>query len=749
MNRSAIIEYLLHGLTFFVCTSILYGAAFADWGSFLMGSGEDTMKNFYTFAYHILHGEQWFWFTGMNHPFGEHLTFTDNQAPIALLLKAVHAILPLNGQLVWILTLLLIVSFQWGAYFLFRSLMKLGVGKVFALFASVAIMLISPQWARLGGHYSLAHGFFLPLLIYLLLSERTVRNGIWVVLLLLTAGFIHPYFLAMGSLFTGLYLGLELITTRALRDWKQWLLRLSTVILPLLLFQAIITLTDPVIDRPDVPYGFLYFRATFTSIILPLYADYAIHIMRLFPGWASFSNEGFFYVGAAATLGSIIASIGWIAKAIAHRNLTWTSDHQIWILLLASIPVMLLSIGMPFTLEGFEHYLDHTGPLRQFRGIGRFAFVFYYALNVFAFVMIAKVWDSLKVRAAIWSVMIMIFLLELIPYQKHIISHTVSETTVSAAPEAIDPSNYDAILPIPYFHVGSENFGTRKTEYIAKDAMRISLGTGIPLVGVQMSRTSMEQTVQQLQLTGEHLQVHPYATAHSQENWLLLVDRNHALKASEAQLIRYTKQVGSFEQYDLRSLSLTALKDLYADQVAAVRAEAPEAVTVQTSVDSLDVTYHSFDDANTALHYRGGGALAFDRKDWTPLISKGTTFQKLGTYELSFWVHYTDAHAVNTQVWFWERKNDQDVQFEVSEVAHHVVAFDGEWALCSIVIVPQESGSSFELLLHRDEPMTVWVDEVLLRPLNLDVQTGKGLNLNNRYYKPIGAAAVDLANIEP
>jgi hypothetical protein len=149
------------------------------------------------------------------------------------------------------------------------------------------------------------------------------------------------------------------------------------------------------------------------------------------------------------------------------------------------------------------------------------------------------------------------------------------------------------------------------------------------------------------------------------------------------------------------------------------------------------------------LRYRGEGARSFDRKDWTALIPKGTQLKDDGAYELSFWVRYKDSHAVNTQVWFWERKAGEDVQFDVSEVAHHVVAFDGDWALCSIPIVPHADGSTFELLLHRDEPMTVWVDEVLLRPLHLDVHNADGLNLNNRYYKPIGEAAVDLANIEP
>jgi hypothetical protein len=749
MNRSSIITYLLHALIFFIAVAMLYGSVLSDWSSSLMGSGEDTMKNFFTFAYHIVHGDEWFWFSGMNHPFGEHLTFTDNQAPLALLLKLVNSLIPLEGQLVWILPLILMLSFQIGAYFLYLSLRKLQVQRGFAVAISIAVMFLSPQWARLGGHYSLAHGFFLPLLIYLLLVDRTKWNAIFLILLLLITGFIHPYFIAMGSMFVALYLGIELLTTAAIKDWRSWLIRLLIVVLPLILFQGIIAVTDPVVDRPDVPYGFLYFRATFTSIILPLYADYAIYIMRLFPGWVSFSNEGFFYIGAAALIGSVVGGLIWLVKVLMGKLHAAQNDLKPWILLLASIPVMLLSIGMPFTIEGFEHYLDHTGPLQQFRGIGRFAFVFFYAINLFAFALIAKAWPSHKLRYAVLSVLLLVMGAELLPYRKHIIKNTVSSTPVRTIPTGINPQSFDAILPIPYFHVGSENFGTRHTEYIAKDAMQLSLGTGLPLVGVQMSRTSLSQTVQLLQLTGEHLKEHPFAERLSDEVWLLLVDQNRPAKITEQRLLEHAEQVGQHEQYKLYRFPVSAFKAIYTEALEATRSKLADALLLSAVPDSVELRYESYDEAPTSLRYRGEGALSFDRKDWTALIPKGTQLKDDGAYELSFWVRYKDSHAVNTQVWFWERKAGEDVQFDVSEVAHHVVAFDGDWALCSIPIVPHEDGSTFELLLHRDEPMTVWVDEVLLRPLHLDVHTADGLNLNNRYYKPIGEAAVDLANIEP
>ena len=98
---------------------------------------------------------------------------------------------------------------------------------------------------------------------------------------------------------------------------------------------------------------------------------------------------------------------------------------------------------------------------------------------------------------------------------------------------------------------------------------------------------------------------------------------------------------------------------------------------------------------------------------------------------------------MNTQIWFWERKNDDELLFEATEIGDHITAIIGEWALVSYPFTPQTNQSDFEVLLHRDGPsMKVLIDEILFKPSNLNVHKPGKLNLNNRYYQPIESTVV-------
>lgn len=735
-------RYFLHFILFSVGVLALYGTTIPNWFNTLMGTGEDAMKNYFTLVYHVQHGGSFFWFTGMNYPYGEHLTYTDNQPLLALVLKTLNQIIPLAQSLPWLLPTCLILSFQIGSFYLFKSLEKLNVSTTPALLASIGIMLLSPQWARLGGHYALAHGFIIPLLIYLLISARSLKNSTAIITLLFLSGFIHPYFLVMGTLFTGLFLMLETLANKDRLNWKTWLIRALTTIIPIILFQLVMLVTDPVTDRPSAPFGYLFFRATLPSIVLPLYADYAIHVMRLFPGWTEYSNEGFFYIGASAILGTVVGIILWFFKNNGKMFLAWLNGHKLWLLLFSSIPVMMLSIGAPFIYEDFSSLLDHSGPLRQFRGIARFAFVFYYAVNIFAFGIVASSIKNTKFQKTGLALLILVLMIELIPYSSYIKSQTTSKFQVESEPISLDFSAFDAIFPMPYFHVGSEQFGTQNTSEIAAATMRLSLQTGLPIAAVQMSRTSLQQTVELLQLSAEQLTLHPFATSKKEEKWLIIVAPDMTANPSNIAILDKAKHIGAFSEYDLYSFSPASLREIH-DEAVNRCMQVKNAPIISGDIDSLGVHFKSFDEIATETKFHGSGAMSFNRKDWFPIIEKGTFLKENESYELSFWIKYNQDHAVNTQVWFWERLNDNDLQFEVSEVAHHVSGFLGDWALCTYIITPTSPESTFEILLHRDEEMIVWVDEVLLRPLTLDVRTDSPYNLNNRYYKPIPENAVD------
>jgi hypothetical protein len=70
----------------------------------------DGLKNYYTFAWSVIHDSGWH-FTGMNYPYGEHVIYTDNQPLLALLLQWVHNhITPLDRHIIGIMNIMLLLS---------------------------------------------------------------------------------------------------------------------------------------------------------------------------------------------------------------------------------------------------------------------------------------------------------------------------------------------------------------------------------------------------------------------------------------------------------------------------------------------------------------------------------------------------------------------------------------------------------------------------------------------------------------
>ena len=68
---------------------------------------------------------------------------------------------------------------------------------------------------------------------------------------------------------------------------------------------------------------------------------------------------------------------------------------------------------------------------------------------------------------------------------------------------AIDPERYQAIVPLPYWHVGGE-FLTRLPDYdLIRPAMVASLLTGLPTTAMYASRTSLSQTMDNWELVQE------------------------------------------------------------------------------------------------------------------------------------------------------------------------------------------------------------------------------------------------------
>ena len=723
MNKPAsFILVLLHVALFALIAWVLYGAQFETWGNQIPGTGEDGAKNYYTVAYHIEHDSSYTWFNGMNYPYGEHAVYTDNQPLVSNALKLLSGSADQLPWLVFISILIAGLCIQYVA-------IKAGAPWWVAVIGSLSVVFISPQLLRLGGHYSLAYVAVIPIVILFLwksLTTNRARYSIALSVFLIAAGFIHPYFLIMLSMFWLFTLLVQQANDGRLGKSKHWMRTILLPVLPIVLFQLLVWLGDDVSDRPSSPYGFLFYRATWSSIFLPLDFDYFNSFRSTFKQ----SAEGGYFIGIFGLIGFVMAIV-----ILGQKRLKGLSRAET--LFVASIPLLLLSLAFPFTIWRLDQLLEYLGPLQQFRGVGRFSFVFFYAVNLLAIVNIGT-WlkGRSKPYALIFSfALFAVLAMDVYSIREQVISKTISGTSVFHSEEIaaftakVNTDQYDAIIPLPYFHVGSEGFRTRAEAGIQEYSFALSLKTGLPLTGVQMSRTSLKQTLSQFNaITFPWNQIAP-----SNKNYLVLVKRNVQLRHGEDGINRASSFLDANSEYELRQISSAEIEILREQEIALLTQQMTNARSLSDSLEN----YQSFDAESSINAYRGAGMLHTNRTAWTNLIPATFHFEKDTLYELSFWFQTGTHEMANTQVWYKEFQDDVELDFHLSEVVDYTEQVDGNWILCVLPLRVQNSGNKIQIQLHRGgKKMDILLDEILLRSESQNYFRAGTINLNNRYAEP-------------
>lgn len=470
----------------------------------------DGVKSYYVTLWHIKHDTQNHWFTGMNYPFGEHIFYTDGQPPLTNAMRWVsHHVTDVSSHAVGIINSLLLFSIVAGAVILYLILRKAGVHWLVAVIGATAMVWLSPQIGRLGGHYSLSYICSLPgvVLFVMLYAEkpswlRALLLAGWMLLLALT----HLYFFVIAAVLLIVFW----IHTLTERDITPRI-RLTRVLhlfiqllLPFVLIQVYVHFTDPVADRPKVPFGFMFYRAYPESVFLPLQTPYFPKLGNLLQ-MRHVQWEGYAYAGLAATLffmGTFGYMIARAAKGNFRRLISPFGDPFTGILFWAGTLALLYSWGVPFVfkLEGLLHYL---GFLRQMRGIGRFAWLFFYGINI---LMIIVVWRWYNRRKNILSVITLTALMAVLSFDgwnntRGLKNHIDNPFTLPAPEAQFQPNKaqYQAIVPLPYFHVGTENIWWNDDAGLLNTTMQISLHSGIPTTGNFLSRSSLSQAYAQIE----------------------------------------------------------------------------------------------------------------------------------------------------------------------------------------------------------------------------------------------------------
>lgn len=564
-----------------------YGDAFIHPGEYLFGVGGDGLKAYSSLSWQLLHGSGT-WHEMYMYPHGTHLMLTDANPFLASVLS-VGGWLGLTytpeGIVTIINTLLFLGMFpaMWLTFLIAR---KLSLPSWYSAIVAILCLGLSPQIYRLGGHFSLAQFWAVPLLWWLLLTWRAQAYSwrIFIIYLLssIALAFIHPY---LGMLSGGFLIVFLLVAWK--KDTEFQKVRLSQKILlvfgaflPIIILSSWQVLTTPeAIDSVKYPFGFRFYRAGFESIFIanngPI-REFIDSILRI----RHYNMEGFAYVGLTGFFVLVFLGISFLirrfkseSQIISYWKLAPTAlQHSLIAGILILIPAMVIPINwIPF-LE------DFLGPLRQFRSPGRLAWIFYHIYFLFAAWILYTIADRIRHSSSRkWlDAVILIGGCSLWAIEGGIMLNSSAKTILGQAkkdvPEwninwkaelqtlSITQETHQAMITLPFFMHGSEKI-YRGNWYTERYSHLMAVRTGIPLVNNFAARASLHQTEEALQLISHPLIDRKYPRQLTDNRpFLVLHHPGSGLLPGEQWILSQAEKLGSIGEMDLYEILTDGLK---------------------------------------------------------------------------------------------------------------------------------------------------------------------------------------------
>jgi hypothetical protein len=702
-------------------------------------AGGDGLKSTFGSLYHIQYDSSYWMFEGMNYPYGESVFYTGNQTFLTNGIKLLkNRGLDLSGHTLGLLNLWMLFSFALCALLLYLVMAELGLPPWYAVAGSIVITFLSPQWYRMSGHYNLAYAWVIPLALYLMI--RFYRKPGYLVsvlfgLFVLVISFKHAYFLAMVALPWTVFWLFLLMCSKSLYGKTAFLVPhlLIQMLIPVLIFGLFAASHDPAADRTAYPWGFFANTTRWVSVFLPLMKPYGRWIIV-----GPVKTLG--YVGIVSTLVFLVSAglliLRWIRRG-AREAFTVTDKFILNVLFLGGILCLIMALGYPFTWR--PSILNYAGPFRQFRAIGRFVIPFFYIMNIYTIYVLWHWYTSLGKR---WFGDFVMIALVLAGFEGYITVRDLPASYYNKFETLNDRENtipddswvnrhdwkeYQSILPMPYYHIGSENYWIGDGSPVIEESYIASLKTGLPLSSVMLSRTSISQTLANLDLFWEPGRSYPVLERMDPVKPVLVVrHRKGILNENESRIIGKSVAIDSN-----RSMLFYRL---YPDSLERILQEHAEWMARKAALRRQDTSDHwyyfeSYDSLEN-------GEFSGEIKYYTEFA--GCILPDSGRFVASFWYEGAGRDL-------WPRTNLFVSLFDSSMTSYYYPQLDffretimreGDRALVSVSFEVRHPGDVLKLhyINHILTGGRMRIDRVLVRRESDDVvlEDSGGLLLNTR-----------------
>lgn len=556
--------------------------------SFFSLWSEDLIKDVYTTTYHTQYDSSFTYCTAMGYPYGEQYTYTGMQvlvsAPLQLLQK-------MGVKDTWkaclaLINFYVIISIFLCAFFLYLLLSELKLPPLPSLLGAIGITFLMPQIQRMGGHLTLSYLCVIPMALYFIARLHNTHHWRWSAyygILLLVSALAHPYYLTFLADISIVYL-VYLLFTRKKNQWTILQLGLHfglQFLLPVIIFFGLTSIGNVPLDRTTVPDGMYYYRGRLCGLLLPFHRVFMGSSLKNIMGIMAPEWETSCYIGIVA----LITFLVWVIRILVdlcHLRLTHlfrpTDNPLLNVFLWASILLFLVASVLPIITYHHPEILNHLSALAQLRALGRLLWMPFVTLNLLA---VYWIWQWIAKMQKKWC-QILVLSIVCLAYSYEIYSHSIMSVKPEFYPEwtdynnklpenqwlkEINPADYQAILSLPVFHVGSEHYHLHGQDGMLQLNTYISFKTGLPLICNYSSRSSITRAYNCIELSWEPRKEYNILKDFPDDRPLLIVvplDQS-ILNLNEKRILDYADSLLTTDHFSLYSIRIEALHQLCRD----------------------------------------------------------------------------------------------------------------------------------------------------------------------------------------
>jgi len=456
----------------------------------------------------------------------------------------------------------------------------------------------------------------------------------------------------------------------------------------------------------------------------------------------NFQWEGRAYVGFPAMLLALSVCLYLLHKLTRWQKVEWRlffPNRNLNVYLVAALLVLLFSMAFPFKY-GFAFLLELLPPVKQFRAVGRFAWIFYYVFTVYTAYYLYTLFRRLKIRGLhLLSILLLLFALGFWCIDagtniKRSISGIFNTNDRLESSDAeyqsrftearVNPDDFQAIFFLPFASTSGDKLFFERGSSAFTEAMKCSYHTEIPLIQSFSPRLSFTHALSSIQLLADSA-IYKNRLEDMNDKPILLVTTRQQLNEREARLKTMARDFWEDKYITLSALPVESFNRGNAEwkkYVSMFRDSLSCDEKICSDTDPRQLYYDGFEELESEMAFSGSGAVFRKTGEAEILNMTWTSDSASIKSEISFWV-FIDTRTDNMpEPYLYIRDADKQLHAKTKLESREVHDVTRHWARVATEF-DLHNGMRYQLVVKGKY---ITIDDLLIRPVGSHVLVKSG-----------------------